>query len=54
LFGSDYERWLPRVKAIVVEIHGEEARSAIERACTPEMFEQSKSGEKVFLVRRST
>jgi FkbM family methyltransferase len=53
LFGSNYDRWLPMVKAIVVEIHGEEARSAIERACTPEMFEQSKSGEKIFLVRRS-
>ena len=53
LFGSNYERWLPRVKAIAVEIHGEEAYSAIERACTPEMFEWSIKGEKIFLMRRS-
>jgi FkbM family methyltransferase len=53
LFGSNYERWLPRVKAIAVEIHGEEAHSAIEHACTPEMFERSERGEKIFLVRRS-
>jgi FkbM family methyltransferase len=53
LFGSNYERWLPRVKAIAVEIHGEEAYSAIERACTPEMFEWSMNGEKIFLMRRS-
>jgi FkbM family methyltransferase len=52
LFGSNYERWLPRVRAIAVEIHGEEARSAIERACTPEMFEWSMNGEKIFLARR--
>jgi FkbM family methyltransferase len=52
LFGSNYERWLPRVRAIAVEIHGEEAHSAIERACTPEVFEWSMNGEKVFLVRR--
>jgi FkbM family methyltransferase len=53
LFGSNYGRWLPRVKAIAVEIHGEEAYSAIERACTPEMFEWSTNGEKVFLMRRT-
>jgi FkbM family methyltransferase len=53
LFESRFERWLPRVKVIVVEIHGEEARSAIERACNPDNFDETKSGEKVILVRRS-
>lgn len=52
LFESRSDRWLPRVKAIVVEIHGEGARAAIERACTPDDFDETRSGEKAVLVRR--
>ena len=54
LFESNYERWLPKVKAILVEIHGEQARAAIERACAAgAQFDETSSGEKLLLVRRS-
>jgi FkbM family methyltransferase len=51
LFESEFGRWLPCVKAIVVEIHNEEARAAIEGACNSEDFHKTKSGEKLLFIR---
>jgi FkbM family methyltransferase len=53
IFESNFEHWLPRVKALLVEIHGEQARSAIDRACSHEEFAETARGEKRLLVRRA-
>ena len=52
LFEAGSDQWLPRVKAIIVEIHGDEARLAIEKACNQDEFLYSRKGEKVYAVRR--
>lgn len=54
LFASGAERWLPKVDAILVEVHGEKADKAIREACSEKDFEYNTVGEKLLLVRRDS
>ena len=46
LFAVGAERWLPRVDAVLVEVHTNAAMDAIERACPPNAFHYTALGEK--------
>ena len=43
--------WLDRVDAILIEVHGDEALAHITAACPEILFDSSRSGEKLLLVR---
>lgn len=49
---ADPRTWLPRVDAILVEVHGRGALAAIKAACPLSHWAQSDFGEKLFLLRR--
>src|SRR5262249_53091106 len=46
------DSWLSRVGAILVEIHGPRARSAVEKACPATRWERHDCGEKLLLIAR--
>jgi FkbM family methyltransferase len=50
---ADPGDWLGRTDAIVVEVHGEEARDRIFEACPPDAWASTVSGEKLVLTRKS-
>jgi FkbM family methyltransferase len=43
--------WLDRVDAILVEVHGDEALANITAACPETLFDSSRNGEKLVLIR---
>jgi FkbM family methyltransferase len=54
LFEAGASAWLDRVDAIMVEVHGEQARLNIEARCPAVVFDSSWSGEKLVLLRKSS
>jgi FkbM family methyltransferase len=51
IFKIEYDRWLPRVDNLCIELHGEEAELIFERAISSENFIKSHSGELVVCKR---
>lgn len=54
LFASGAERWLPKVDAIFVEVHGEKADKAIRAACPEKDFEYESFREKLLIFRKDS
>jgi hypothetical protein len=44
--------WLDRVDAILVEVHGDEALANVTAACPETLFDCSRTGEKLLLIRK--
>ena len=52
VFTKNTESWLDKVDAILVEIHNDAARAAIDRACPSSLFSREQYGEKLLFRRR--
>jgi hypothetical protein len=45
IFSQDCESWLPLVRAITIELHGDQCREMFFKALAPYQYEHSVSGE---------
>jgi hypothetical protein len=51
VFTSNYESWLPKVKVMIVELHGQGARDAFYNAVKDENFVKFEQGENLVCIR---
>jgi FkbM family methyltransferase len=54
LFTENYEEWIDRVRALIVEVHGTKAKEAVMSVMTKRDFHTEQHGEKLMFLKRTT
>jgi FkbM family methyltransferase len=54
VFASNYQKWIPKVDNLVIELHGEECAAVFEKAIAEEKFVRSRCGELMVCTRPKT